>query len=78
MFVHALPNIEPERSEVRQPPPRLANLLPLIRPHEHMPDSVRRLLATLTRREPKQSGADDVKGFETGRAVGSSTVWRMV
>ncbi|MFV3870775.1 hypothetical protein ACNJLC_06185, partial [Mycobacterium tuberculosis] len=25
-----------------------------------------------------QSGADDVKGFETGRAVGSSTVWRMV
>lgn len=49
VFVHALPNIEPERSEVRQPPPRLANLLPLIRPHEHMPDSVRRLLATLTR-----------------------------
>ncbi|AFE17987.1 hypothetical protein MRGA327_19595 [Mycobacterium tuberculosis RGTB327] len=35
VFVHALPNIEPERSEVRQPPPRLANLLPLIRPHEH-------------------------------------------
>lgn len=28
VFVHALPNIEPERSEVRQPPPRLANLLP--------------------------------------------------
>ncbi|WP_264065120.1 hypothetical protein, partial [Mycobacterium tuberculosis] len=26
----------------------------------------------------QQSGADDVKGFETGRAVGSSTVWRMV
>jgi RES domain-containing protein len=49
VFVHALPNVEPERSEVRQPPPRLAELLPLIRPHEHVPDSVRRLLETVTR-----------------------------
>jgi len=47
VFVHALPNVEPERSEVRQPPPRLAELLPLIRPHEHVPDSVRRLLETV-------------------------------
>jgi hypothetical protein len=49
VFVHALPNIKAERSEVRQPPPRLADLLPLIRPHEDVPDTVRRLLITLGR-----------------------------
>lgn len=49
VFVHALPNIEPERSEVRQPPPRLANLLPLIRPHEHMPSRRRGGFARLGR-----------------------------
>jgi RES domain-containing protein len=52
---------------VRQPPPRLAELLPLIRPHEHVPDSVRRLLETLTRAGPKRSGAGDVRGLEPGR-----------
>jgi RES domain-containing protein len=49
VFVHALPNVKAERSEVRQPPPRLADLLPLIRPHEDVPDTVRRLLITLGR-----------------------------
>jgi RES domain-containing protein len=47
VFAHALPNVAPERSQVRQPPPRLADLLPLIRPHEDAPDAVRRLLKTL-------------------------------
>lgn len=47
VFIHALPNVDAERSEVRQPPPRLADLLPLIRPHENVPDAVRRLLKTL-------------------------------
>jgi hypothetical protein len=37
------------RHFVDEGPPRLAELLPLIRPHEHVPDSVRRLLETLTR-----------------------------
>jgi hypothetical protein len=47
VFAHALPNITPERSQIRQPPPRLADLLPLIRPHEGVPDTVRRLLKAL-------------------------------
>lgn len=47
VFVHALPNVDPERSEVRQPPPRLADLLAVIRPHEDVSDTVRRLLKTL-------------------------------
>jgi RES domain-containing protein len=49
VFAHALPNVTSGRSEVRQPPPRLADLLPLIRPHEDVPDTVRRLLVTLGR-----------------------------
>jgi hypothetical protein len=49
VFVHALPNATAERSQVRQPPPRLADLVPLIRPHEDVPDTVRRLLITLGR-----------------------------
>ena len=49
VFVHTLPNVTAERSQVRQPPPRLADLLPLIRPHERVPDTVRRLLITLGR-----------------------------
>ena len=53
VFVHALPNVTAERSGVRQPPPRLADLLPLIRPHEGVPDAVRRLLITLQRAGPK-------------------------
>lgn len=56
VFVHALPNVEAERSEVRQPPPRLTDLLPLIRPHEDMPDTVRRLLKTL-----EQAGAEAIR-----------------
>ena len=47
VFVHALPDAKAERSEVRQPPPRLADLLPLVRPHEDVPDTVRRMLITL-------------------------------
>jgi hypothetical protein len=48
VFAHALAaKVTAERSEVRQPPPRLADLLPVIRPHEDVPDTVRRLLITL-------------------------------
>lgn len=47
VFAHALSKVRPERSEIRQPPPRLADLIPLIRPHEDVPDTVRRLLKTL-------------------------------
>ena len=47
VFAHALPSVQAERSELRQPPPRLADLLPLIRPHERVPDAVRRLFRTL-------------------------------
>lgn len=47
VFAHALRSVQAERSEVRQPPPRLADLLPLIRPHERVPDAVRRLYRTL-------------------------------
>jgi RES domain-containing protein len=56
VFVHALPKVQAERSEVRQPPPRLVNLLPLIRPHENVPDAVRRLLKTLA-----QVGAEAIR-----------------
>lgn len=56
VFAHALPAVTAERSEVRQPPPRLADLLPLIRPHEDVPDTVRRLLVTLG-----QLGAEAVR-----------------
>lgn len=56
VFAHALLNVTAERSEVRQPPPRLADLLPLIRPHEDVPDTVRRLLITLGR-----SGAEAIR-----------------
>ena len=56
VFVHALPNVEAEKSQVRQPPPRLADLLALIRPHEKVPDAVRRLLKTL-----QQAGAEAIR-----------------
>jgi hypothetical protein len=56
VFVHALPNVDAERSEVRQPPPRLADLLAVIRPHENVPDAVRRLLKTLER-----IGAEEIR-----------------
>jgi RES domain-containing protein len=39
VFAQPLPSITAERSEVRQPPPRLADLLPLIRPHEDVTDT---------------------------------------
>ncbi len=42
VFVHALPKVKAERSAIRRPPPRLADLLPLIRPHERVPDAIRR------------------------------------
>lgn len=56
VFAHALPGVRPERSEVRQPPPRLADLLPLIKPHEDVPEAVRRLLITLG-----QLGAQEIR-----------------
>lgn len=56
VFVHALPKVDAERSEVRQPPPRLADLLAAIRPHENVPDMVRRLLKTLER-----VGAEEIR-----------------
>lgn len=56
VFVHALPNVEAERSEVRQPPPRLANLLALIRPHENVPDALHRFFKTL-----EQAGAEAIR-----------------
>ncbi len=56
VFVHALPKVDAERSEVRQPPPRLADLLPLIRPHESVPDAARRLLRTV-----EQVGAEAIR-----------------
>jgi RES domain-containing protein len=57
VFAHALPSVQAERSEIRQPPPRLADLLPLIRPHERVPDAVRRLYRTLAR-----AGAGAIRG----------------
>jgi RES domain-containing protein len=56
VFVDALPSVHAERSEVRQPPPRLADLLPLIRPDENVPDAVRRVLKTLA-----QAGAEAIR-----------------
>ncbi len=56
VFAHALPSVQAERSEIRQPPPRLADLLPLIRPHERVPDAVRRLFQVLAR-----AGAEAVR-----------------
>ncbi|MCB1255610.1 MAG: RES family NAD+ phosphorylase [Microthrixaceae bacterium] len=47
VFAHALAKVHPERSAIRQPPPRLADLLPLIRPHERVPDVVRRAYFTI-------------------------------
>lgn len=47
VFASALPKVRAERSEIRQPPPRLADLLPLIRPHERVPDAIRRAYRTI-------------------------------
>lgn len=47
VFASVLPKVHPERSEIRQPPPRLADLLPLIRTHERVPDAIRRAYRTI-------------------------------
>lgn len=47
VFAHALTKVHAERSEIRQPPPRLADLLPLVRPHERVPDAIRRAYRTI-------------------------------
>lgn len=47
VFAHAMSKVQAERSEIRQPPPRLADLLPLVRPHEGVPDAIRRAYRTL-------------------------------
>jgi hypothetical protein len=56
VFVHMLPKVDAERSQVRQPPPRLTDLLAVIRPHENVPDTVRRFLKTL-----EQVGAEEIR-----------------
>ncbi|MCV7302104.1 RES family NAD+ phosphorylase [Mycobacterium barrassiae] len=56
VFCHALPKVTADRSEVRQPPPRIADLLPMIRPHEDVPDAVLRLLKTL-----ESAGAEAIR-----------------
>ncbi len=47
VFTSALREVRAERSEIRQPPPRMADLLPLIRPHERVPDAIRRAYRTI-------------------------------
>lgn len=48
VFHAGLRSLHAERSVVRQPPPRLADLLPLVRPHPNVPMPVRHRLAALT------------------------------
>ena len=47
VFHDAMGSLDPERSVIRQPPPRLADLLTLIRPHADVPMSVRDRFAAL-------------------------------
>jgi hypothetical protein len=56
VFARALPKVHAERSEIRQPPPRLADLLPLIRPHERVPDTIRRMFRTMA-----EAGAEAIR-----------------
>lgn len=56
VFARALPKVHAERSEVRQPSPRLVDLLPVIRPHERVPDAIRRMLRTMAK-----AGAEAVR-----------------
>ncbi|RAV04348.1 MULTISPECIES: RES domain-containing protein [Mycolicibacter] len=56
VFVEALPNVVASRSQVRQPPPRLAGLLGRIRLRHNLPDSIRRLFKTL-----EQAGAEAIR-----------------
>jgi len=58
VFAHALAKVTAQRSVVQQPPPRLADLLPVIRPHEAVPDTVRRMLVSCNVRGQKRSDAD--------------------
>lgn len=56
IFVEALSKVDAGRSEIRQPPPRLADLLSLIRPRHSMSDAMRRVLKTL-----EQAGAEAIR-----------------
>lgn len=56
VFARALDSVYPAASQVRQPPPRLASLLPLIRPHEAVPEAVRRVLRALA-----DAGAEPIR-----------------
>ena len=47
VFASGMPRVVPEPSRVRQPPPRLADLLAVIRPHPDVPTAVRRTLHAL-------------------------------
>jgi len=47
VFHRALGSVDPEHSAIRQPPPRVADLLHMIRPHPDVPLSVRHLFAAL-------------------------------
>lgn len=44
VFIGGMTRVDPERSRVQQPPPRLADLLAVIRPHPDVPSAVRRTL----------------------------------
>lgn len=48
VFVSAMSKVEAERSEVRQPPPRVADLLPRVRHHQRMPYAVQRTLRAIS------------------------------
>lgn len=47
VFDRAVGSLDPERSAVRQPPPRLADLIPLVQPHPDVPIPVRQRLKAL-------------------------------
>jgi RES domain-containing protein len=71
VFAHALPGVTAERSQIRQTPPRLADLLPLIRPREDVPDAVRRILKTLGSlgaEEIRRNAAHNAQWSPTSRA----------
>lgn len=47
VFQTAVRSLAAERSEIRQPPPRLADLIRLVRPHPNVPLSVRERLTAI-------------------------------
>ncbi|MEX2627745.1 MAG: RES family NAD+ phosphorylase [Ilumatobacteraceae bacterium] len=61
VFARALPTVRAQRSDIRQPPPRLADLLPLVRPHERVPNAVRRLYRTIA-----AAGAEAIRARRSG------------